>query len=165
MPTFLARSISLAKWNARENISADALPADAVTIDLRTKDNILSFWICNPTDENSLQDVALAIASTRDTVQRLDIVWLEERNVARMDVAINPTVGETPAKHLNKNHRDIVGIDLLRLVRLARSVGSAVGNQQTKRFTAKEVEHLLLEAVKNGIVSAGDLRTGVSAKI
>lgn len=165
MPTYLARSISLAKWSGRENIMPDALPADGVTNDLKTTDNVLSFWICDPSDQASLQEVAVALAATRDNVQRLDIVWLEECRVAKMGVTISPISGETPAKSLNDNHRNVVGIDLLRLVRLTRGIGRAVSQQQIKRFTAKDIKQLLSEAIKKGVISSNDLKAGISAKL
>ena len=46
---FLARKISLAKWSKKQEqgeLAEDEIPADAVTADLRTQDNKLSFWRC-----------------------------------------------------------------------------------------------------------------------
>jgi hypothetical protein len=89
MCVFLARSISTAKWKARSNIAEDEIPADAVTYDMRTTDNMLSFWLYDPGREGSLDDVALALASARDNVQRLDLVWLDQEQVEQIKLKID----------------------------------------------------------------------------
>ena len=42
---FLARKISRAKWPATRELSVSEIPADAVTGDLRTQNNALSFFL------------------------------------------------------------------------------------------------------------------------
>src|SRR3974390_2914323 len=100
MALFLARSISIAKWNARINLEPHQIPADAVTADLRTANNTLSFWLCDPSQESSLEEVALALSSARDQVQRLDLVWLPEQQISQMKIKLEPTRGDTAAKSL-----------------------------------------------------------------
>jgi hypothetical protein len=165
MPTFLARSISLQKWQARTHILDHQIPADGVTYDLRTTGNILSFWACDPTEPASLDEVALALASTRDRVQRVDLVWVDEDEVKRVNVTIQEDKGNTPARHLAEKHRHVVGIDLLRLVRLSRNLAHALKNDQYKRFTLQEIKKLLADAVDKGTISAADLKPEIVEQI
>jgi hypothetical protein len=165
MTIFLARSISMAKWKSRTHIAENEIPADAVTYDMRTGDNTLSFWLYDPGKEGSLDDVALALASARDNIQRLDLVWLDHKQVQQMNLKIDLTRGETPAKHLQDNHRDVVGIDLTRLVDLARSVANAVTNNQTKRFTERQIHEILYKAAKEKLISSNDLKASVAEKV
>ena len=44
---FLIRKIARAKWESKDDLSKEEIPADAVTVDLRTSDNVLSFWNAN----------------------------------------------------------------------------------------------------------------------
>ena len=55
----LARKISRAKWDPKAGLTADEIPADAVTADLRTQDNALSFWACGSGDTRELDEVVL----------------------------------------------------------------------------------------------------------
>jgi hypothetical protein len=165
MTLFLARSISTAKWKGRTYIAGNEIPADAVTYDMRTMDNTLSFWLYDPGKEGSLDDVALALASARDNIQRLDLVWLDHKQVEQMNLKIDSTRGETPAKHLQHNHRDVVGIDLVRLVDLARSVANAVTNNQTKRFTERQIHELLSKAAQDNLISSNDLKRSIAERI
>jgi hypothetical protein len=165
VPAFLARSISTAKWRAKTNIAENEISADAVTYDMRTADNTLSFWLYDPSKEGSLEDVALALASVRDNIQRLDLVWVDQQEVEQINLKIESTHGETPAKHLQGKHRDVVGIDLMRLVALARNLASAVANNQTRRFTEKQIQTLLCNAAKNKLIVTDDLKTSVAERI
>ena len=65
---FLTRKITRAKWEAKQGLAADEIPSDAITIDLRTQGNALSFWQC-PTDAVSdVEEAALAIAAAGERV-------------------------------------------------------------------------------------------------
>jgi hypothetical protein len=165
MTIFLARSISTAKWKSQNNIAEDEIAADAVTYDMRTSDNTLSFWLFDSGREGSLEEVALALACARDNIQRLDLVWLVHKQVEEINLRINPTLGATPARHLQQFHRDVVGIDLVRLKTLADCIAKAVRDNQTKRFTEKQVHNLLFKATSDKLVSLIDLKVSIAEKL
>ena len=165
MPRFLARSISVAKWKSRVNIQQHEVPADGVGADLRSANNALSFWLCDPAEERSLECVALVLASTRDQVQRLDLVWMSADEIARMNIGLDPTPGVTPVTSLNHEHRDLVGIDLSRLFLLAGSVAQAIERNQIRRFTERQVLAILSKAVQRDLVQMGKLKQSVADKI
>lgn len=73
---FLARKITRAKWDTGQGLSAGEISADAVTSDLRTKENTLSFWNCRTETNGDVEDAVLAIAAAGDRLDRLDVVWL-----------------------------------------------------------------------------------------
>jgi hypothetical protein len=165
MTIFLARSISTAKWRSRTSIADNEIPADAVTCDMRTSDNRLSFWLYDPGKEGSLDEVALALASARDNIQRLDLVWLDHNQIQQMNLKIDSTPGQTPAMHLQHNHRDVAGLDVVRLVHLARGVADAVACNQTKRFSEKQVHDLLCKATMEKLIAPHDLKASVREKV
>lgn len=74
----------MAKWCSRNGLESDEISADAVTADLRTRDNTLSFWQCDGTD-HEVEEAALAIAAAGNRVDRLDIVWISKRNYRPKD--------------------------------------------------------------------------------
>ena len=57
---FLARKVSLAKWSKKDELAEGEIPADAVTADLRTQDNKLSFWRCGNGEGAVLQPTPAA---------------------------------------------------------------------------------------------------------
>lgn len=77
---YLARKIARAKWtsngNSSNRVTAAGIAADAVTGDLRTQDNTLSFWTCPSGTDDDVEEAALAIAATWERLGKLDLVWL-----------------------------------------------------------------------------------------
>jgi hypothetical protein len=75
---YLARKITCAKWESREGFAAGGIPADAVTADLRTTGNTLSFWKCEPPPDDGIGAVVLGLATGAARIDWLDLVWVEE---------------------------------------------------------------------------------------
>lgn len=165
MPPYLARSASPQKWKSEKAALVGKVPADAVFADMRTTDNRLSFWVCDPTQEQSLVQTVLAVATAKDNVQRLDLVWISEEELAKSDIATEATAGETPAKSLAKDHRDLIDLDLDKLYGLSKSFASAVSNKQTRRFTEAQVKEIISNGVAAGLVNTSDLKKSVADKI
>jgi hypothetical protein len=165
VPPFLARSASPQKWKSETAALAGKVPADAVFADMRTIDNRISFWACDPSQESSLKQTVLAVATAKDHVQRVDLVWISEEELAKIDIATEATLGETPAKSLATGHRDLVDLDLEKLYGLSKTFASAMVNKQTRRFTEAQVREIILKGVEDGIVSAQDLKKSVADKI
>jgi hypothetical protein len=165
MAQFLARSVSAAKWRSRENIAPDQVPADGVGADLRTSDNELSFWLCDAGVQGSLEEVVPLLASTRDQVQRMDLVWLPADEVDGMRIGVRPTPGATPVVSLNNRHRDLTGIDLSRLFLLAEGVAQSIGGERIRRFTERQVLAILAQAVQRGFVQPQGLKKSIADKI
>lgn len=123
---FLARTISTAKWNEREIGGNSTVPANGITSDMRLTDDCLSFWTCDRSQSSSLEQVVLALAAARDTVDRLDLVWLGEASIKNIPLRIVATEGDTPAQALKDRHRDVADIDLGTVYGLAQHVAQAV---------------------------------------
>lgn len=60
---YLARKFTPAKWTGSKIPEGETVSADALTADLRTTNNALSTWACDP-DDRDVKEVALAFAST-----------------------------------------------------------------------------------------------------
>lgn len=165
MPLFLARSISVAKWHSSTNIAAGEIAADAVTTDMKTQDNALSFWTCNPADTQTVDDVALALAARADHISKMDLVWVEETEVAKVPLKVVPEPGDTPAKTLVNNHRNVVGIDVVRLCRLSQTVAKAIHQKQTRRLTVKQVRDCLNAGIQAKKVDKIDLNPKLAGKL
>lgn len=146
MSAFLARAVTTAKWKERDIGGHMTIPAQGITNDMRVSNDRLSFWTCDPSHSPSLEQVVLTLAATRDTVDRLDLVWIDEAAIKAIPLRIVTIEGKTPAQSLRDRHRDVAGIDLGAIYKLARDVAKAVNGAQTKRWTRAEVKRILKEA-------------------
>lgn len=166
---FLARMITRSKWQAREGFAADEIPADAITADLRTAGNALSFWQCGEATDKEVLDVVLAIAAGRDRVQKLDIVWIVEEELVRDGLETRPSRGRTPIARQVERHVDICHLDYGRLGKIGEQVALAIRKDRWKRFRQQQILTLLVAAVGDGRVSLSDLaikpRAEVQAKL
>lgn len=149
---FLARMISRAKWERKEWMREGDISADAVTADLRTQNNNLSFWQCAEGTNQEIENVVLAIAAGRDQIDKVDIVLIDDKDLRNDGQTIMASDGRTPVESLVKLHVDVIQLNYCRLGKVARRVASAVAADQCCRVTKKRVETLLVTAVTRGEV-------------
>ena len=152
-----------AKWLDRA-VADDAV--DAVTRDLRTDENALSVWCCDPALLATFDNVVIALASNREKVDRLDIVILNADDLIQANLSILEKPGNTPADTLNSNHRDVAGFTLTSLVEFARLVHHVARiDALSLRFAVKEVRALLHKAIADGVLQPGRLNPKLAAEL
>lgn len=156
--TYWVRKISRAKWEPNRALGATAISADAIIGDLRTRDNRLSLWKCeDPGDPGELGKVVVAIASSGDRLDKIDIVWIESREAIASGITIEETAGRTALKEYANKHLDTVNLDLEKLSTLARLVAASARGDKWRRYRAGEVRALIREAVRVGEIAEADL--------
>ena len=128
------------------------ISADAVTADLRTQSNKLSFWRCDEGTDQEIENVVLAMAAGRDRIDKIEIVLLDETGLINDGQTIRPSDGRTPIGSLVKLHVDVIHLNYSRLGEVARRVALAVAAGQCRRVSKKRVEALLVTAVAGGDV-------------
>ncbi len=138
--------ISVAKWRQLEWMSKGDISADALTSDLRTLENNLSFWRCKEASIKDIEDVALAIASGRDRIDKLDIVLIDDSDL-KSDCKTKDSKGRTPVENLVHLHVDVLELNYYRLGIIARSIVSAIADDQCYRVSRKRIETLLVTAI------------------
>ena len=162
---FLARKITRAKWEATQELSAGEISADAVTSDLRTQGNELSFWQCGMGAEPEVEEAVLAIAAAGDRVDRLDIVWLSDDELQADGQKWNETDGRTPVTELVRRHVDVSRLDYVRLGKIAHRVVTAIKGNRHLRLTKARVTTLLAAAVRQERIDLGNLQEKVRAEV
>lgn len=162
---FLARMITRSKWQPKDGLAADEIPADAITADLRTANNTLSFWQCGRATDQEVSDVVLAIAAGRDRIQKLDIVWILTDELEHDGQRIRLKRGRTPVAGLSERHVDVCHLDYRRLGRISDRVAAAISQKQWRRFRQGQIVDLLATAVRSGRLSEGDLTEKVRTKL
>ena len=162
---FLVRAITRAKWNAANELSAGEIPADAVTIDLRTRGNSLSFWRC-PTDTDvGAEEAALAIATARERLDRLDIVWLSDEDLQADGQSLNDTEGRTPVTDMADMHVDVSHLDYVRLGRVADRVAEAIESGRYRRLSRASVRRLIEAAIAQGRIDIETLSERLRSEV
>ena len=162
---FLARKITRAKWLQRPELAQGEIAADAVTADLRTNGNALSFWRCDTGAEDQVEAVALAMAASGDRIDKLDVVWIAERHFAEDGQTWEATEGRTPVAELRRRHVDLQRLDYVRLGNVARHVAAAIESEWCLRLTRRRVKMLIVAAVRRDEVALDDLADRVRDEV
>ena len=162
---FLACKITRAKWLQRPELAQGEIAADAVTADLRTNGNALSFWRCDTGAEDQVEAVALAMAASGDRIDKLDVVWIAERHFAEDGQTWEATEGRTPVAELRRRHVDLQRLDYVRLGNVARHVAAAIESERCLRLTRRRVKMLLVAAVRRDEVALDDLADRVRDEV
>ena len=163
----MARKISEAKWRTspEPEWSEGEIPADAVTIDLRTRENTLSFWRCGDGSEAEVEEAALAMAAGGDHIETVVMVWFLEEDLESAGLRITPNDGETTVEDLVALHVDSPHLDYGRLGEVARFVAGAVADGRLRRIKRKDVKGLLLRAVRGGRARLDDFEERVRQEL
>ena len=162
---FLIRKISRAKWGPRKGLFEDEISADAVTADLRTKDNSLSFWGCGDGAEAEVEEAALALAAANNSIEKLDIVWLSDDELLADGQTIEHTKGRTPVKYLIERHVHVSRLDYGRLGKVASRIVVAIKEERYRRLARECVRNLLATAVEQKRVELADLEERVRTEV
>ena len=166
---FLARKIARAKWditrNAARGLADGEVSADAVTGDLRTRDDALSFWRCATEANGDIEDVALAIAAAGERLDKLDIVWLADDELRTDGHTLGNTKGRTPVTDLVHQHVDVCRLDYVRLGKVAQCVVTAIKDKRCCRFSKARVKMLLVTAIQQGRIILNELDVSLRAEV
>ena len=153
---FAIRKITRAKWQS-EQLSANKIPADAVTADLRTQQNSLSLWQCPADTDDDIGDAVLAIAAGRDRIDRIDVVWLDVEDLETDGQTLIHSKGRTPVTDMIDMHIDASRLDYILLGKIADRVANAIESGRYRRFTRARVRKLIATARERGRISDGEL--------
>ncbi len=153
----LARKISRAKWDERDELADGEIAADAVTGDLRTRGNALSLWLCGSGGDSEIRSVVLALAAAGDRLDKFDIAWVPVSDLERAGISLKSTAGETRVAELRNRHVDAGSLDAVRLARFAEVLGTHIRAGACRRLTRSEVLDVLRQAVRDEVLDPEEL--------
>jgi len=154
---FIARKISRAKWSQSADLGEGEISADAVTADLRTSRNTLSFWHCGAGNPEEIENAVLALAPAADRIDRVDVVWLQHEQLQEDGQTFERSPGRTPVAGAVHQHLDLRRLDVVRLQRVAHRVAEALEHDQYLRLTKTQVKRLLTSALEARRVDSDQL--------
>ena len=161
---FLARKIKRSKWE-KEGFADGEIPADAITADLRTGGNSLSFWKCGDGTAEKVREAALALAAGATRVDKLEIVWISEDELHEVGLAWRETEGRTPVRGLKNLHVDLQNLDYVRLGKVAGCVATAISDCRYHLISRVRVRKLLALAVLEERVELEALSRGIQEEV
>ena len=106
----------------------------------------------------------MAFAAGRDSLQKLEFVWIPDVEMVEADVIIENTSGHTPVSDLATTHVSIPRLDYSRLGTMAQFVVSALEANRSRVITKPRVK-ALRKAVNDGRIDADDLKEKLRAQI
>ena len=162
---FLARKFTRAKWEHKPDLFPGEISADAVTSDLRTKDDALSFWKCGGATKPEIEEAALALAAAGDRIDKIDLVWLTEEELREDGQTLKSTPGRTSVSDLARQHVDVGRLDYVRLGKIAKQIASAIASGNRRRFRKQQVKSLIIAAVEEGRIDTCDLQGSIRTDV
>lgn len=141
--SLFVRKIEKAKWPEAGFLEKREIPADAITIDLKTKSNRLSVWEIE--SEKSIEDVVLAIVSAMDTIESIDIIVLDAGFLRDKGIECVQVDGKTPFEAQNKNNKELASLTYRTLGIIASHIADGVADK-AKRYTEGRLKEMLREA-------------------
>ena len=144
---YLARKVSLAKWLDRCDRPSGLVTADAVTADLRTSGNTLSFWRCDNAETSSVEEIALVLAAEANRIDKVDVALVLEKEIRDAGHKLCDTPKGSRVEELVHKHVDVCELDFSSLMNIAVQVRRAASSSRLKRVKRRRVRDLLLEAV------------------
>ena len=163
----MAHKISYAKWSKVLNVPVNQIPADAITVDLRTHENTLSFWKCgdDQVTRPALEEVSLAILTELDKAAKIYLIWLRKETLEQGGYDIKQTDGKTKVPDLVSFHYDVYNLNYERLGDMARRVQKAVADGHWKQFRRDEVLEIAVNACRRGRLDTATLKPKLRSEV
>ncbi len=157
---FLAHRISYAKWKKCLNSPLDEISADAITVDLKTQGNTLSFWFCgnDEASEEALNTAALAMCTEMDKASTIHLVYLEKGILESDGYTVAQTVGATKVTDLISLHYDVLGLNYKLLGDMAQRVQQAVSSSRMHKVVRKDLLEMVVGAARDGRLDSTKLK-------
>lgn len=158
----LVRKVTRAKWSSSE-LGEGEIPADAISVDLRTSGNTLSLW--ESPSPGELHEVVLALAAAGDRIDKIDVVFIDRQRIDDLGIELSRTPGDTPVLDLVSRHVDATRLDMVRLGSFASELSRALRAEQHRRWSKKHVAKIVAAAVDAGRVAFESLGAKVQEEV
>jgi hypothetical protein len=156
----LIRKITRAKWqistlNTDLPHSSDGVRAEAINACIKTEKDTLSVWYAE--DDVSLKNSLTALFCTMDKPDRIDVITFDTKQI-KGKIPIAVTDGKTHATGFKSLHRDLIELNLNRLIVITETILSALKTEKefTRYNRTKVIDHVVAE-IKEGNVQLSEL--------
>lgn len=162
---YFARKIAKSKWEFADSSLQDKEFFEQVASDLNAADGELSFWSCGDASAQELEDVVLALATARDRLDKVDLCWIAEEQIASCGIERKFRDGRTPVTAVRALHVTLKGLDQQNLLLLARELKTAVDAGRLRRYIKSEVRLIVVDAMESGRFDLSDVHKRLAAEL
>lgn len=160
---FLVRKITRAKWKGCDEKLDAPIFADAITRCLSTSSNTLSVWYA--ADESEINNAKIALFASLQRVETIDITVLDEGELIKNGLTLVQTPGVTGALQFVGLHRDISGLTVDELKKVAVIVQESIINKKCVRVNERGMKDILNAAITANVVNKKDLSEGLAKSL
>lgn len=152
-----ARKITEDSWFYKPALDSDAIS------ELGTSDHELSVWkVEDITDTNCLNNIALALALSRDAVDELYMVFIDPQKIKseyKWEVELRDQEGRTGYESMKDEHTNFLLFTYWHQGFLAEHINKLIQNAANYRYyDVSTLVDLLKEAVDNGNIDRGVIK-------
>lgn len=146
MPNYI-RVINRAYWpedgDINKGINIEDLGANTITQELKTKDNTLSLWAVDNTE-----DVVLAMVSNANRIDDMYTLRIEDEILEGSDLEIINEHGNSKIKDLNKFHYNIINLNYKKLADVSKVIIEALKKDDNlEMYLKKDIIQILKKAI------------------
>ena len=105
------------------------------------------------------------MAAERDHIEKLEVIWFSSEELEEGGQILNHSPGKTPVMDMVDRHVDACHLDGVRLLRIAEKISEAIRRKNSRRFSKKKVEELLVDAVQQRRVGVDALKPNVKERV
>lgn len=154
----LVRKVSVAKWVGAEWASVDRIPADALSADLKTTGNTISFWLVDSADigDEEVLRASVAMAAAMDKAESFDVISVPLQEFENCDVV--ESMGRSPYTEFCPQHRDVAALDDVSHIVLAKVLSRHIYEDRRRRITRAEILKALRSALTDGRLDRNEMK-------
>ena len=150
---YIRKIDSIGRWDGTTEPLYDGAfcTGDILLTDLKTTHNTLSIWAYNTEEEK--EEVLAAIALTRDHIDRLAYVIMDDVKIRELGIPLNPEEGVSDGitrKDILRRHANLLQIDFWRLGFVAEYISElAAKKDEHSQLSDKKVYMLIEKHIAN----------------
>ena len=135
-------------------------PGDTIA-DLKTEKNRLSVWYTPNTEEENIYPIIAAIATNRESLQKMTYVVLDEGELSRLGIEYVQTDGIAPGitnPDILQRHHDLINIDYKRIGLLAEYIHKLIEKKNGETISDKKMIKFINRLIDEGSISKEELK-------
>jgi hypothetical protein len=161
--SLLVRKIEKGKWMQYDILHGEDVSADAITLDLRTKDNTLSVW--EIPDEQYVDAAVLAFTAKMSCLETIDFVVISKDSFTSNGINVITQKEDTPFIEMCDAHRNIIKLNHSSLGIVAEGIVNSIKTDNSHRRTKNEIKKLIEDAIIEGRIEKSSLSIELQKKI
>jgi hypothetical protein len=158
----MIRKIDWPKWKLYDIVNGiGVIPTDLIMKDLKTSSNTLSLWFAD--SESCVEDVVLALVSNYETINIIDIIKIDKKDIERKNLFLVQEDGITSYLDYKSNHYNLIELTYKSLGCFIELILENITN--VKRIRPQAIKSILRNGLVAGKIREGDLAPNIARSL